>query len=65
MNPTIERIFEIIRADVCGMCIKAPCWSADTCKGHERRCHAGYTRQAKAIYEQIVQPLLRQEDDLE
>ena len=58
MNPTEQRIFEIIRADVCEECPehkKHPLASA--CPRHRERCYAGYERQAKKICRQIIQPL--------
>ena len=50
LNPTEHKIFDIIRADVCLSCNA----TARECDAHAPRCHAGYRRQAKAIYEQVV-----------
>ena len=51
----VLRIYEIIRADVCGVCeVKN---IPRDCSRHKRRCEAGYRRQAQAIYEQVVKPL--------
>ena len=65
MNPTEQRIFNIIKADVCGMCLeRALAGHSETCRDHQPRCYAGYERQARAIYKQIVKPLIEREDDL-
>ena len=55
MNPTEQKIFDIIRADVCGQCPSLT--DGPLCRKHQPRCHAGYERQAKAIYAEIVKPL--------
>jgi hypothetical protein len=57
LNPTEQRIYAIIRADVCGICNASPF----ECEHHSDRCYAGYERQAKAIYAEVVRPL---EDDV-
>ena len=53
MNRTEQKIFDIIRADVCGHC-SADVWE---CERHTRRCYAGYKRQAREIYLQVLEPL--------
>ena len=60
MNQTEQRIFEIIRADVCRECGAGGTPACHLI--HRDRCHAGYKRQAKAIYEAVVKPL---KEDLE
>ena len=70
MNPTEQRIFDIIRADVCGMCPGSTANQnlkilKNKCEYYRPSCYAGYQRQAEAIYEQVVKPLmLSLEDDL-
>jgi len=54
ITPTEERIFDIIRADVCCGTCKA---NAGACDENISRCYAGYERQAREIYRQVVQPL--------
>ena len=46
-----QQIFDIIKKDVCGTCQTS--WDGD-CSKHVERCEAGFRRQAKAIYEQVV-----------
>jgi len=55
LNATEQRIFGIIRSDVCGQC--GTSWDGN-CEDHRERCEAGYERQAKKIYWQIVRPLV-------
>ena len=54
VHPAEQRIFAIIRDSVCGEC---PASGRKECGRHRLRCYAGYERQAREIYRQVVQPL--------
>ena len=54
MNETEQRIFDIIKTDVCGQCNAG--WDGD-CPKHRSRCEASYERQAREIYLRVVLPL--------
>lgn len=45
MNPAEKRIFDIIKADVCGECEAHGITTS--CHFHRTRCYAGYERQAR------------------
>jgi len=53
---TEQRIFYIIRDDVCGQCQSRTEWLQADCNHSCPRCYEGYTRQARAIYQQVVKP---------
>jgi len=61
MTPVEQRIFDVIRADVCGRCAEAYDAALEphsaTCASHKARCYAGYERQAREICRIVVQPL--------
>jgi len=54
-TPAASQIFDIIRANVCGLCRLDE--GKGECMSHRQRCHDRYRRQAVAIYEQVVKPL--------
>ena len=56
-TPAEQKIFHIIRDDVCGMCMQRPDFHDAGCKHNRPRCYAGYERQAREIYRQLVRPL--------
>jgi len=53
-TPAVSKIFDVIRANVCGLCRLDE--GKDECTSHRPRCYDRYRRQAEAIYEQVVVP---------
>ena len=64
MNPTEKRIFDIIKADVCGMCphVTVNVSFSLSCNLHRDRCYAGYERQAREIYRLVMAPLEKKDE---
>ena len=57
INTAETAIFEIIKADVCGMCNAT---ESECLRYRLDHCYAGYERQAREIYRLVVQPLEEQ-----
>jgi hypothetical protein len=63
MNPTEQKIFGIIRDDVCSRCPGQS--EPHECDRHRRRCESAYERQAREIYLRVVKPLDLERMDFE